>query len=142
MTAARHATQAAETDAMAARRGPPRLVLIAGAGIGGLATALALARLGIASHVLERRPQFSEEGAGIQIGPNGSKILARLGVADAVASEVALPGEIRVHDGIAGRTLASMPLNPWIEAGTARPTGRCIGRTCTRRCWRGRAPRP
>ena len=50
-------------------------MLIAGGGIGGLATALALARHGIASHVLERRPAFNEDGAGIQIGPNGTRIL-------------------------------------------------------------------
>ncbi len=46
----------------AAQPGP---VLIVGGGIGGLATALALARHGIASHVLERRGAFHEEGAGI-----------------------------------------------------------------------------
>ena len=49
--------------------------VIVGGGIGGLATALALARSGIASHVCERRAVFPEEGAGIQIGPNGARIL-------------------------------------------------------------------
>lgn len=90
-------------------------MLIAGAGIGGLATALALAKRGIASHVLERRATFAEEGAGIQIGPNGTKLLAHLGVADALRPLVAAPVAIRVHDGATGRSLAELPLNPWIE---------------------------
>ena len=45
-------------------------VVIAGGGIGGLAAALALARKGFKSVVLEQAPQFGEIGAGIQIGPN------------------------------------------------------------------------
>ena len=54
-------------------------ILIAGGGLGGLATALALARLGRASRILERNPAFSEAGAGIQIGPNGMRVLELLG---------------------------------------------------------------
>ena len=41
-------------------------------------------RRGIASHVLERRSAFHEEGAGIQIGPNGTRILKLLKVAEAL----------------------------------------------------------
>ena len=52
------ANENAEAALARARQGPPGPVLIAGGGIGGLATALALARHGIASHVLERRPAF------------------------------------------------------------------------------------
>ena len=69
------ANENAETALARARQGHRGPVLIAGGGIGGLATALALARHGIASHVLERRPAFNEDGAGIQIGPNGTRIL-------------------------------------------------------------------
>jgi heterodisulfide reductase subunit A-like polyferredoxin len=68
------ANENAETALAHARKGQPGPVLIVGAGIGGLATSLALARRGIASHVLERRPAFNEDGAGIQIGPNGTRI--------------------------------------------------------------------
>src|SRR5690349_10099205 len=60
----------AEAALARSRKSSVEPVLIAGAGIGGLAAAIALARRGIASHVLERRPAFQEEGAGIQIGPN------------------------------------------------------------------------
>src|SRR4051812_31885911 len=44
--------------------------IIAGGGIGGLATALGLAQKGVRSLVLERAPQLGEIGAGIQLGPN------------------------------------------------------------------------
>src|SRR5580692_2306117 len=45
-------------------------VLIVGGGIGGLAAALALARKGIPSQVIEQAAEFKEIGAGIQLGPN------------------------------------------------------------------------
>ena len=45
-------------------------VLIAGAGIGGLAAALALVRRGFTVKVLEQAPEIGEIGAGIQLGPN------------------------------------------------------------------------
>ncbi len=45
-------------------------VQVAGAGIGGLAAALALVRQGIAVKVLEQSPEIGEIGAGIQLGLN------------------------------------------------------------------------
>ncbi len=97
---------------MAAAREP---ILIAGGGIGGLATALALANRGFASEILERRLVFAEEGAGIQIGPNGTRILAALGVADALRPHVGVPAALHVHDGAIGATLSKLPLGDWIE---------------------------
>src|ERR1700689_4763582 len=47
-----------------------REVIIVGGGIGGLAAALALARNGIASQIIEQATEFKEIGAGIQLGPN------------------------------------------------------------------------
>lgn len=89
-------------------------ILIAGGGIGGLATALALARRGIASHVLERRAEYAEEGAGIQLGPNGTRILAELGVANALEPHVGVPEAIVVREGATGAVLARLPLGTWI----------------------------
>lgn len=97
-----------------ARKGPRDVMLIAGAGIGGMSAALSLARRGIASHILERREAFAEEGAGIQIGPNGTRILAEIGVADVLSQYVAEPDQLRVMDGITGRELTRMPLGSWI----------------------------
>ncbi|MBV1693540.1 MAG: FAD-dependent monooxygenase, partial [Hyphomicrobiales bacterium] len=64
--------------------GPDGQVLIVGGGIGGLAAALALERRGIPSRVIEAREHPSEAGAGLQVGPNGTRILETLGIADAL----------------------------------------------------------
>jgi len=95
--------------------------LIAGGGISGLATALALSKAGIASRILERRPEFSEAGAGIQIGPNGTQILRQLGVADRLAGGVGVPRAIDVRDGKSAATLTKLPLGAWIEGRHGAP---------------------
>ncbi|MBL8675665.1 MAG: FAD-dependent monooxygenase, partial [Rhodospirillales bacterium] len=59
-----------------------RKVLIAGGGIGGVATALCLKRLGVPFLLLEQAAAFGEIGAGIQLSPNVTRLLARLGVGD------------------------------------------------------------
>jgi salicylate hydroxylase len=92
----------------------PTPVAIAGGGIGGIATALALSERGIASEVYERRAAFPEEGAGIQIGPNGTRILARLGVADLLREHAAAPDALSVRNGRTGRELTRLPLGTWI----------------------------
>lgn len=96
-------------------------VLIAGGGIGGLATAIALAGHGIPSRVLERRAQFSEAGAGIQLGPNGVRVLRRLGVDADLGPLAGRPKEIRVFSGSSGAVLARLPLGDWIEARHGAP---------------------
>jgi salicylate hydroxylase len=53
---------------------------VIGAGIGGLTAALALARAGLAVRVYEQAPALREVGAGIQLAPNATRILHRLGV--------------------------------------------------------------
>jgi salicylate hydroxylase len=96
-------------------------ILIAGGGIGGLALALALARRGRASIVLERHAAFHAPGAGIQLGPNGVRVLQHLGVADALRPLVGVPEAIAVRDGRSGRTLARLPLGDWIAARHGAP---------------------
>ncbi len=98
---------------------PP--VLIAGGGIGGLALALALARLGHPSHVLERHEAPTTAGAGIQLGPNAVQALRWLGVADALEPSVGLPAAIEVRAGASGRHLAKLPLGPWVAARHGAP---------------------
>ncbi len=60
--------------------GSDREILVIGGGIGGVATALALAIRGIRSHVFEKAPEFGEIGYGIQLGPNAYRMLDWLGV--------------------------------------------------------------
>lgn len=96
-------------------------ILIAGGGIGGLTLAIALARVGRQSLVLERQKEFSPAGAGIQIGPNGVRILRELGVADALAPFVGKPQSIEVFDGASARKLTSLPLGKWLEARHGAP---------------------
>jgi 2-polyprenyl-6-methoxyphenol hydroxylase-like FAD-dependent oxidoreductase len=59
-------------------------VLIAGAGIGGLALARALARRGLPFLVLEQAPALGEIGAGLTLWPNALRALARVGLDGAV----------------------------------------------------------
>ena len=87
---------------------------VSGGGIGGLATAIALAQRGVEVRVCERRPEFPEEGAGIQIGPNGTRILRDLGVAEFLEDKVARPDVLSVRDGATGRQLTRLPLGRWI----------------------------
>lgn len=96
-------------------------VIVVGGGIGGLATALALARKGITSRVLERRHEHSEVGAGIQIGPNGTRILEALGVLREVEATAARPPAIVVRSGSTGRELKRLPLGDWITARHGAP---------------------
>jgi salicylate hydroxylase len=90
-------------------------IAIAGAGIGGIAAALALARRGIGSHIFERRTGQEEAGAGIQIGPNGCKVLAELGVLERVRAHACEPDGLCVHDANSGRVLARLPLGTWMR---------------------------
>ena len=55
-------------------------ITIIGAGIAGLATALAFARNGHDVDIIEQAQTLSEVGAGLQISPNASRILIRLGL--------------------------------------------------------------
>ena len=85
-------------------------VLIAGAGIGGLTAALALARSGVAVTVIERAAELAEAGAGLQLSPNASAVLRRLDVLDALRHEAFAPRAIRVRSARRAATLSLMPL--------------------------------
>lgn len=60
-------------------------ILIVGAGIGGLAAALALLRRGFPVQVFDQVPALRELGAGIQVAANGSRVLRALGLGDELA---------------------------------------------------------
>ena len=85
-------------------------VLVAGAGIGGLAAALALAQGGSSVTIIERADALAEVGAGLQISPNASAILGRLGVLDSLRHKACAPRAIRVRSARSAATLSLMPL--------------------------------
>jgi salicylate hydroxylase len=88
--------------------GERQAVVIAGAGIGGLTTALALSRSGYSVVIIERAAELSEAGAGIQIAPNAGRVLASLGLDPAIAEKATEPAAIDVRNGDSGSQVASV----------------------------------
>ncbi|MEJ7687826.1 MAG: FAD-dependent monooxygenase [Variovorax sp.] len=85
-------------------------ILIAGAGIAGLASALALARRGHGVDVCEQAPAFAEVGAGIQLGPNVTRRLQSLGLLDDLLRVAAQPEALVVRSAVHGGSIARLPL--------------------------------
>ncbi|SNB54772.1 salicylate hydroxylase [Rhodoplanes sp. JGI PP 4-B12] len=85
-------------------------VLIVGGGIGGLTAALALARQGIASQVIEQAGEFKEIGAGIQLGPNVFWMFERLGLIEPVSALAVFPENLVMLDSITGEEVTRIPL--------------------------------
>src|SRR6185437_15252900 len=94
---------------MAAHNGA-RPFLIAGGGIGGLATACALAHKGFPARVLEQSPEFREVGAGIQLGPNIFRMLERIGLKDAVLADAHVPPGMEMRDALTDDLVTHIPL--------------------------------
>lgn len=87
-----------------------KTVLIAGAGIGGLAAALACARAGSSVQLMERAAVLAEVGAGVQLGPNVVKILHGWGLEEQLAAVAAFPGRLQVRSAVTGELLGQLPL--------------------------------
>lgn len=92
-----------------------RRAIIAGAGISGLSTALALSNAGLNVTIYERAKALEEYGAGLQLTPNATRVLARLGVLDSVAASATVPRSIIVTRGSDDATLMRIALE---DAGT------------------------
>ena len=88
-----------------------RNVLIAGGGIAGMATGFAAARAGWHTHVFERASEFSEVGAGVQLGPNVTRILQAWGLGDALKQAAAFPSGLHARSMVTGEVLATLPVN-------------------------------
>lgn len=86
-------------------------ILIAGGGIGGLATAIGLAQKGIASLVLEKAPALGEIGAGIQLGPNAFHAFDYLGVGETARDMAVYIDNLRLMDAISGDEITRIPLD-------------------------------
>jgi salicylate hydroxylase len=89
---------------------PSRTILIAGAGIGGLSAALALAQKGFRVVILEQAPRLEEVGAGIQLSPNATAVLRSLGLGAALAPKVVAPEAVVIRSARQGDEITRMPL--------------------------------
>jgi salicylate hydroxylase len=88
-----------------------RELLVAGGGIGGLAAALAARRAGWEARVFEQAEAFSEVGAGIQLGPNATRILHEWELLQGELGRlVVAPSRLRARDGADGAHLGVLEL--------------------------------
>ncbi|PWJ13302.1 FAD-dependent monooxygenase [Jannaschia seohaensis] len=83
-------------------------ITVLGAGVAGLAAALALRDRGVSVEIIEQAPALTEVGAGLQIAPNGARVLRALGVQPPGPESAA----VHLIDGPTGRSLIRMPLGP------------------------------
>jgi 3-hydroxybenzoate 6-monooxygenase len=73
-------------------------ILIVGGGLGGLTAALALARRGLATRVLEGAPEFGAIGYGIQFGPNVFRVFDSIGLTEEVLAVADSPAAVLILD--------------------------------------------
>jgi len=102
---------------------PVKHAAIIGAGISGLTAALSLARRGISSEIFEQAGELTEVGAGLQISPNASRILAELGILERLSAVWLEPEAIRLISGSSLRQLAAVPAGAFARARWGAPYG-------------------
>ena len=96
-------------------------IAVIGGGIGGLSAALHLLKAGFDVHVYEQAPRITEIGAGIQMSPNASRLLIRLGLEAALDTAGVRPLAVHQRRWDDGRTLQRAPLGAEIEATVGAP---------------------
>ncbi len=96
-------------------------IAIVGGGIGGLSAALHLLNAGFDVHVYEQSPRIGEIGAGIQISPNASRLLIRLGLKPALDRFGVRPQAVHQKRWEDGRTLQRAPVGIEVETTFGAP---------------------
>jgi salicylate hydroxylase len=96
-------------------------VLIAGGGIGGLATAMGLAQKGIRSILLEKSARLGEIGAGIQLGPNAFHAFDYLGVGEAARGMAVYIDQLRLMDALTAEEITHVDLGEAFRARFRNP---------------------
>ena len=96
-------------------------IAIIGGGIGGLSAALQLLKAGLDVQVYEQAASIGEIGAGIQISPNASRLLIRLGLKPAMDAVGVRPLAVHQRRWDDGRTLQRAPVGPEVEATFGAP---------------------
>src|ERR1041384_5292012 len=89
--------------------GRARRIAIVGAGLGGLAVAIALRRQGFEVQVYEQAPELDEFGAGINISPNSVKFFKAVGLAERVHSVLSEPIGLTWRDWGSDKTHNCLP---------------------------------
>lgn len=89
---------------------PSRTIAIAGAGIGGLTAALALAAKGFRVTIVEKAAQLQEVGAGLQLSPNASRILVAHGIAERLGPHAVTPRSVTIMTARSGGEVVRLSL--------------------------------
>ena len=87
-----------------------RSIAIVGAGMGGLAAAATLLRIGMKVDVYEQAARFARVGAGIQMMPNSMKVLRGIGVEDSLRRTSFKPFSHLDREWDTGRVLRELPI--------------------------------
>jgi 2-polyprenyl-6-methoxyphenol hydroxylase-like FAD-dependent oxidoreductase len=85
-------------------------VAVVGAGMGGLAVAATLRRVGIDVQVYEQAPRFARIGAGIQMMPNSMKVLRGIGIEQRLRETSFAPYSHLNRDGYSGAITRELPM--------------------------------
>lgn len=92
-----------------------RQIVVAGAGIAGLTAAIAFARKGFSVQLYEQAPQIQEAGAGLQIPPNATRLLAALGALEHLLPAAIAPERIELRGAKRQKLLSSIELGARAE---------------------------
>jgi 6-hydroxynicotinate 3-monooxygenase len=96
-------------------------IAIIGAGMGGLAAAAALRKIGVDVTVYEQARQFTRLGAGIQIGCNAMHVLRGLGLEQRLRADTFYPRSWNNRDGKTGAVMFDMLFGPEAEGKYGAP---------------------
>ncbi len=100
-------------------------VVVVGGGIGGLAAALALARLGIAVTLLEQSAEIAEIGAGLQLAPNAFAALNALGIGERVRQRSVFTERLVMMDAVDASEVGSFPVGETFRKRFGNPYAVC-----------------
>ncbi|MEM6425027.1 MAG: FAD-dependent urate hydroxylase HpxO [Cyanobacteria bacterium P01_D01_bin.128] len=90
-------------------------VIIVGAGMGGLTTALAMQQAGYKVEIYDRVSALRPAGAGISLWSNGVKVLNRLGLGQAIAAIGGPMAHMAYYEGKTGKLLTGFSLQPIVD---------------------------